>query len=290
MMKIPACLVLLAMTTLGMAAEPLKLTLWPDGAPGKMPEPSAATTEFIQKRSGKNTVTYVSEPTLTLYFPARPNGTCVIVAPGGGYAFLSAVHEGTQVCEWLNSIGVTAALLTYRTPTRDDAMPHQKPVQDAQKALTLLRSRAEEWHLKRDRIGLLGFSAGGSLLAHLACGQTDETTLTQAGKEVAAQRSNFGVMVYGGGFVDSKDPTQFKEGFSVPSDAPPMFLVCADDDGTNPMAAARLYLEYKKKGLSAELHLFSQGGHGFGMRNNQKPINQWPARCAEWMDSMGLLN
>lgn len=262
------------------AAEPLTLKLWPEGAPGKMQPPAPATAEFIQKRAGKSTVTNISDPTIIVYRPEKPNGTSVIVAPGGAYAFLSAVHEGTQVCEWLNTIGITGILLHYRTPTRDEAAPHEKPVQDAQKALEIVRQHAGEWKLDPKRVGLLGFSAGGNLLAHLACDRPAEGN---------SARPDFGIMIYGGGFLDPADPTKFKADFTVPTDAPPMFLACSSDDGNNPIAATLLYLEYKKLKLSAELHLFSEGGHGFGMRDNKQPINQWPARCAEWMDSMGWL-
>lgn len=273
--------ILLPLLTLSLsAAEPLTLPLWPEGAPGEMKAPSAATAEFIQKRAGKSTVTNVTSPTITVYRPEKPNGTSVIVAPGGAFAFLSAVHEGTQVCEWLNTLGVTGILLTYRTPTRDEAAPYEKPVQDAQKALEIIRQHATEWKLNPKRVGLLGFSAGGNLLAHLACDRD---------ANAAAQCPDFGIMIYGGGFLDPADPFKLNPAFTVPADAPPMFLACASDDGNNPVAATLLYLEYKKQKRSAELHLFSAGGHGFGMRDNKQPINAWPARCAEWMDSMGWL-
>jgi predicted esterase len=239
---------------------------------------SKFTEDFIRTRAGKSTVTDISDPTMVVYRPEKPNGTSVIVAPGGAYIFLSAIHEGTQVCEWLNTLGVTGILLNYRTPTRDEAAPHEKPVQDAARAIALVREHAGEWSLDPNRVGLLGFSAGGNLLARIACDRGTKTDLP-----------NFGVMIYGGGFLDSKDPAKFKEGFSVPADAPPMFLACAHDDGQNPVAATLLYLEYKKQNLPAELHLFTKGGHGFGMRDNKQPINAWPRRCAEWMGAMGWL-
>lgn len=259
-----------------LAADPLMLKLWPEGAPGKMLPPSPATQEFVRTKAGKSTVTDITDPTITVYRPQKPNGTTVIVAPGGGYVFLSAVHEGTQVCEWLNSIGVTGVLLKYRTPTRDEAAPQEKPVQDAFKAMTIVREHAQEWKIDPNRIGVLGFSAGGNLLAHVACDRPAVSGLP-----------NFGIMIYGGGFVDFKEPTKLKVGFTVPADAPPLFMACAGDDGQNPLAATALYLEYKKQNLPAELHLFTKGGHGFGMRDNKQPINAWPLRCAEWMNAMG---
>ncbi len=260
------------------AADPIEIKLWPDGAPGQMLPHSKGTEDFIRTKSGKSTVTDIHDPTITVYRPERPNGTSVIVAPGGGYVFLSAVHEGTEVCEWLNTLGVTGILLKYRTPTRDEAAPHEKPVADAARAIALVREQAKEWSLDPNRIGLLGFSAGGNLLAHIACDRATKTALP-----------NFGIMTYGGGFVDSKDPAKLKEGFTVPKDAPPMFLACAHDDGQNPLAAAVLYLEYRKHKIPCEIHLFTKGGHGFGMRDNKQPINAWPQRCAEWMGAMGWL-
>lgn len=283
-------LLLLALTSLVSAAEPLTLKLWPEGAPGKMLPHSKFTEDFIRTKAGKSTITDITEPTIAVYRPEKPNGTSVIVAPGGAYIFLSAVHEGTQVCEWLNTIGVTGILLNYRTPTRDEAAPHEKPVQDAAKAIALVRSHAKEWKLDPNRVGLLGFSAGGNLLAHIACDRFWNSYSTTADPIEEMPRPDFGIMIYGGGFVDAKEPTQLKFGFTVPADAPPMFLACAHDDGQNPTAATVLYLEYKKQNIPAELHLFTKGGHGFGMRDNKQPINAWPQRCAEWMDAMGWLS
>lgn len=259
-----------------LAADPLEIKLWPEGPPGQMLPHSKATDDFIRTKSGKNTLTDIHDPTITVYRPEKPNGTSVIVAPGGGYVFLSAVHEGTQVCEWLNTLGITGILLKYRTPTRDEPAPHEKPVQDAAKAIALVRSHAKEWNLDPQRVGLLGFSAGGNLLAHIACDRAEKT-----------ERPDFGIMIYGGGWLDPKDPTKLKDGFTVPSDAPPMFIACAHDDGQNPIAATALYLEYKKQNLPAELHLFTKGGHGFGMRRAGNPINDWPRRTVEWIETMG---
>ncbi len=274
-MKLPLFILLAASLH---AAEPITLKLWPEGAPGQMLPHSKATEDFIRTKAGKSTITDIHDPTITVYRPEKPNGTSVIVAPGGGYVFLSAVHEGTQVCEWLNTLGVTGILLKYRTPTRDEAAPHEKPVQDAAKAIAMVRGHAKEWNLDTNRVGLLGFSAGGNLLAHIACDRATKTDLP-----------NFGIMIYGGGFVDSKEPSKLKEGFTVPADAPPMFFACAHDDGQNPIAATLLYLEYKKHNIPCELHLFTKGGHGFGMRDNKQPINAWPQRCAEWLEAMGWL-
>jgi acetyl esterase/lipase len=274
-------LLLLALATTAVAADPVPVPLWPEGAPGqitvKPPDPA--------QKPNPNQVTNVTDPTLTVYQPEKPNGTAVLVAPGGGYRFLSIKHEGTQVCEWLNSIGVTAALLTYRTPTNTESAPYEKPVQDAQRAIGLLRHHASEWHIQR--IGILGFSAGGNLVGHAAFDRTARTYPQKPESDVADVRPDFIVMIYGGGFLDPNDKTKFREGFSVPADAPPAFFLVAHDDKSNPIEATMLYLAYKQQNLPAELHIFTKGGHGFGMRPDGNPINEWPARCAEWMKSMG---
>ena len=271
------------------APEPLTLRLWPDGPPTAVAPKSQATEQLIKSYGVSATrVTDVSDPTITIYRPENPNGASVIVAPGGGYMFLSYAHEGTQVCEWLNSIGVTGVLLKYRTPTRDEADPSTLPVQDAQRALGLVRHHAAEWKLDAKRVGLLGFSAGGNLAGHVAWDRTSRT-YPQKPELDDPRGPDFLVFIYGGGFLDKNDKSKFREGFSVPIDAPPAFFLVAHDDKTNPIEAAMLYLEYKKLNLSAELHICAKGGHGFGMRKDKNPINDWPKRCAEWMKSAGLL-
>jgi acetyl esterase/lipase len=272
------------------APEPITLQLWPDGPPSSLAPKSEATQKLIKSygRAGPNRVTDVSDPTITVYRPEKPNGSSVVVAPGGGYMFLSWVHEGTEVCEWLNSLGVTAVLLKYRTPTRDEPEAFTLPVQDAQRALGLVRHHAVDWGLDPNRVGLLGFSAGANLAGHVAWDRGPRSYHQQP--ELDDPRGpDFLVFVYGGGFLDKADRSKFREGFEVPSDAPPAFFVVAHDDKANPVEAAMLYLQYKRLNRSAELHIYAQGGHGFGMRKDGKPVNAWPQRCAQWMQSQGLL-
>jgi acetyl esterase/lipase len=273
------------------APEPITLPLWPDGPPSAMAPKSEATAKLIQSYGGPTAtrLTDVTDPTVTIYRPEKPNGASVIVAPGGGFMFLSYSFEGTAVCEWLNSIGVTAVLLKYRTPTRDESEPFALPVQDAQRALGLVRHHATEWSLDPKRVGLLGFSAGGNLAGHAAWDR-GARTYPQKSELDDPRGPDFLVFIYGGGFLGKDDKTKFREGFSVPADAPPAFFLVAHDDKSNPIEAAMLYLEYKKQNLPAELHIFTQGGHGFGMRKEKHPINDWPQRCAEWMKTTGLLD
>jgi acetyl esterase/lipase len=276
---------------ISVAAEPVTLKLWPDGPPTAMVPKSEATIKLIQSYGGvgPNRISDVSDPTITVYRPETPNGTSVVVAPGGGFMFLSYAHEGTQVCDWLNSLGVTAVLLKYRTPTRDEKELFEIPVQDAQRAIGLVRHHSSEWKLDPKRVGLLGFSAGANLAGHVSWDR-DNRTYPQKTKFDDPRGPDFLVFIYGGGFLDKDDNSRFRPGFSIPADAPPVFMVVAHDDKSNPIEAAMLYLEYKKRDLSAELHICAKGGHGFGMRRDGHPINDWPDRCAEWMKSLGFLN
>lgn len=267
------------------AAEPLVLKLWPEGPPGKMvikPAPNDG------KAPNPNVITNITDPTITIYKPEKPNGTAVVVAPGGGFRFLSIKHEGTAVCEWLNTLGVTGVLLTYRTPTNEEPSAYEKPVQDAQRAIGMVRHHATEWGVDPQRVGLLGFSAGGNLAGHASFDRT-ERTYAQKPELDGDAKPSFMVMIYGGGFLDATDKTKFRAGFSVPADAPPSFFLVAHDDKTNPIEATMLYMELKKQGIPAEVHIMTKGGHGFGMRRDGNPVNDWPARCGEWMKSMGWL-
>lgn len=278
------------------SAEVVTLPLWPEGVPSPMPPKSEATAKLIASYGGATAtrLTDIAEPSISVYRPEKPNGTCVIVAPGGGYMFLSASFEGTEVCEWLRSLGVTGVLLKYRTPTRDAPEPFALPVQDGQRALSLVRKHAAEWKIDPRRVGMMGFSAGANLAGHCAWDRQPRTD--SQGSAVDDPRGpDFLIFIYGGGFLDKVDSgaepasVKFRPGFSVPADAPPVFFVVAHDDKTAPVESAHLYLEYQRRKLSAELHIYARGGHGFGMRRNGQPINDWPERCEEWLRSQDLL-
>jgi acetyl esterase/lipase len=290
-MKHLALFLFLSISVCARAAEPVTLKLWPEGPPTQMAPKSEATKKLIKSYGGvtPTRVSDVTEPTITVYRPEKPNGASVVVAPGGGFMFLSYSFEGTQVCEWLNTLGITAVLLKYRTPTRDEKEMFTIPVQDAQRAMGLVRHHAGEWNLDPKRVGLLGFSAGGNLAGHAAWDR-GERTYPQKPELDDPRGPDFMVFVYGGGFLDAADKTRFRPGFSVPADAPPAFFLVAHDDKTNPIEATMLYLEYKKLGIPAEVHICTKGGHGFGMRRDKNPVNDWPQRCGEWMRAMGYLD
>jgi acetyl esterase/lipase len=233
----------------------------------------------------------VTEPSVTVYHPPadRRNGSCVLICPGGGYAILAMKHEGSQVAEWLNGLGVTAAVLKYRVPSPRGEPPQLRPLLDAQRAMSLIRSRATEWGVKPDRIGVLGFSAGGHLAAWLLC----EGDRRAAGyPEIVVEppcRPDFGVLVYPAYLAD---PDRLRDKPQIRADQKPgpVFLVHAADDKLGPENSIEFFLELKRAGGPAELHVYQQGGHGFGMLHRGEPVHEWPARCADWMRTQGWLD
>jgi acetyl esterase/lipase len=273
------------------AAEPVVLNLWPEGAPEK-PNVVIEPEKRIEPATPKDVlrVTNVTQPTITVYSPAQQNGTAVIVCPGGGYGILAIEHEGTKVCEWLNSLGVTAILLKYRVPVRDK-VPGYEPLQDAQRAVGLVRHHAAEWGINPKRVGILGFSAGGHLSVMATLQANDRTYRLDPALDVDDATPDFLIPIYPAYLVSKEDTFTLSPTIKVTPKAPPICLVHAHDDKgtTSSSASALLYLEYKKLGLPAELHIFGAGGHGFGMREGDKPVNSWPTRVGEWLGAMGYL-
>src|SRR5579884_695573 len=276
--------------------KPEVLKVWPGNPPGEI-KPIAE--EKATKSKGVVTgITNVSKPTLSVFRPDKDKdtGACVIVCPGGGYNMLAWDHEGEEVAAWLNSIGVTGIVLKYRVPRRPD-QPKDKPpigaLQDAQRALSLVRSKAKEWKIDPHRIGILGFSAGGHLAAwastrfdQRAYKATDTWPLDDIDKVDC--RPDFAVLIYPG-YLAERDKEVLNPDIRVRKDCPPMFLVHANNDPVTPENSVRMYLALKRAGVPAEMHIYASGGHGFGMRPSDKPCSTWPKRCAEWLQSQGLL-
>lgn len=272
------------------AAEPVTIKLWPQGAPEKTGI-KIGPEQQMDKGDGIKRVTNVSDPTITIYKPEKANGTSVLVCPGGGYSILAIEHEGTQVCDYLNSLGVTAVLLKYRVPRRDPENPSVEPLQDAQRAMGILRQRAAEFGLKPDRIGILGFSAGGHLSVMTALHANERTYPQDPALDIADATPNFAIPVYPAYLVGKEDTFSLLPEVKVTDKAPPMCLIHAHDDKgvTSASSSALLYLEYKKLNLPAELHIFAKGGHGFGMKKTGLPTADWHLRVGEWMRAMGWL-
>lgn len=272
------------------AAEPVVVKLWPGGAPEK-PGVKIEAEKDVPKKSADDVrrITNVTEPMITVFKPEKANGTAVLVCPGGGYRILAYEHEGSQVCEFLNKHGVTGILLKYRVPARDPNDPSREPLQDAQRAMGVIRHHAAEWGLKPDRIGILGFSAGGHLSVMTALHANERTYTTDPALDVEDATPDFAIPVYPAYLTEKNSGFTLLPEIKVTGKAPPMCLVHAHDDRITAAGSALLYLEYKKLGLPCELHIYAKGGHGFGMRKNGGPVNDWPERVAEWMKSMGCI-
>lgn len=289
MKTLPHFLSLLLLSTAAHAENPV-FKLWPEGAPesaGFQAKPEEDIKR--EKDDGIRRVTNVSEPTLTFYPSDNTAGTTVLVCPGGGYNILALEHEGTQVCEFLNLHGYHAALLKYRVPRRDPASPSVQPLQDAQRAMSLLRLRAAELGIRPDRIGILGFSAGGHLAVMTALHANERTYPQDPALDAPDATPNFCIPVYPAYLVDKDATFQLLPEVKVTAKAPPMCLIHAHDDkgATSASASALLYLEYKKLGLPCELHIYTHGGHGFGMKPKDSPVEDWPNRVVEWLEAMG---
>lgn len=270
---------------LAAAAEPLVVDLWPAGTPDP-PAADAGPERRIVKDppDGLVRLTDVTRPTIAVYRPERPNGTAVVVCPGGGYKFLAFEHEGTQVCEFLAGHGVTAVLLKYRVPAEP-----RLPLQDAQRALGIVRRRAAEWGIAADRIGILGFSAGGHLAIMAALHAGDRTYALDEALEAAAATPDFVIPVYPAYLTAQGSEGPLLPEIAVTGTSPPMCLVHATDDRITASGSGLVYLEYRKRALPCELHVYAKGGHGFGMKPGVLPVHAWPQRVVEWMASMGYL-
>lgn len=282
-------LLFLGLSTVLSAAEPaLVVDVWPGAVPG---EPSGIGPETAETKPGENPPTTrvgnVTKPTLSVFRPApdKASGTAVIICPGGGYNILAWDKEGTEIAEWLNTLGVTGIVLKYRVPRRPNDPKDQQPIgalQDAQRAIRLVRSRAAEWRLDEKKIGILGFSAGGHLAAWAS---THHNTLDYPEVDTIDKlsgRPDFTCLIYPA-YLVTKDQTALTPQMPVNAETPPMFLVHAYDDGVTADSSVQMFLALKRNKVSAELHVYSKGGHGYGMRPGPHAVVTWPKRCEEWL-------
>ncbi|MDZ4781886.1 MAG: alpha/beta hydrolase [Planctomycetia bacterium] len=290
-----AMLMALCAANLAAAVEPsATLNLWPGKPPGETKElpPEADTTKdsdnLIAGRRLQR-IGNVSTPTLAIYRPAPEldTGASVVICPGGGHHILAYDLEGTEVAEWLNTIGVTGIVLKYRVPARDQDKRWLAAVQDGQRAVSLTRSNAEEWKLDPKRIGILGFSAGGETAGLTAILEERQYEAADDVDQVSS-RPDFAVLIYAGGFAEKDSPT-LKPYVKLTSNTPPMFLVHAIDDPVPVANSLLLTLGLKQAGVPAELHVYSTGGHGYGLRQTEQPVTHWADRCGEWLRESGLL-
>jgi len=294
--------VLLTLACTALATEPLVIQLWPGKAPDETSDIGPERVRMSPKLDRKQVevteptrmVTDVTKPTLTIYRPARDKetGTAMLICPGGGYWNLYWQLEGEEVAAWLNSIGVTGIILKYRVPRHSDepkGEPARRPLQDAQRAVSLVRSKASQWGIVAERIGMVGFSAGGHLAIATATGFEKRTYEPIDDVDKISCRPDFAVLVYPG-YLKAKDKDELAPGLQIPAGTPPIFLVHGGEDIISPPGnSVLMYLALKRAGVPAELHVYAGTAHDFGVRTNDHPYSAWTASCAGWLREGGLL-
>jgi acetyl esterase/lipase len=253
---------------------PQVVHLWPNGAPGfedRRDEPEEAKDYWVKN---------IHNPSITVHRPPpeKANGCAVLVVPGGGHRTVNVPPEGDEPANFLNNLGVTAFVLKYRL-AREENSPYKldvHPKQDAYRALRLIRSRADEWHIDPKRLGILGFSAGGEIVSMVAYEPGDGDPNAADPIDRANGRPDFQMVVYPGplGIPDT-----------VPKDAPPAFFVVANDDNGHVQPVVKLLNEYRAAGAPIEVHIFARGGHAFNMGNRSplSTLQHWPDRMTDWL-------
>ncbi|MGO8816779.1 MAG: alpha/beta hydrolase [Terriglobia bacterium] len=279
-----------------------QVPIWPGAVPDARPAagPETATTTGKDELVGGKpwvAVSNVSRPTMTVYSPQGKNtGAAVVVFPGGGYEILAIDLEGTEVCDWLTSKGITCVLLKYRVPASRSA-PNwgaypQSPIalEDAQRTLGLVRFHATEWHIDLHKVGVLGFSAGGHLAAAISTHFEHRLYSTVDAADKQSCRPDFAVALYPGHlWIDDK---KFELNPNVPVSArtPPTFLLQAEDDHVDGINQSLVYyVALKNAGVPVEMHLYARGGHAFGLRRTKFPITGWPQLVETWLGTIGMI-
>jgi acetyl esterase/lipase len=287
-------------------AQTSTITLWPGGIPDLVLNinysEKATINEGIPTRFEK-----VTDPSLYVYLPPadKATGTAVLICPGGGYAALAFNHEGNAIAKWLNENGIAGIILKYRLPS--DLIMKKKsigPLQDAQEALRTIRRNAAKWNIDPQKIGVMGFSAGGHLASTLST-HYDEKVYEV--KDSTSARPDFSILLYPVITMDSsfthagsrrnligEDPgdeavKRFSNELQITENTPPAFLVHSGDDNSVPVKNSIVYYEgLKKYNIPSELHIFQKGGHGYGLATGRDTQSAWPALCLSWMKSLGF--
>jgi acetyl esterase/lipase len=272
-----------------------QMPIWPGAVPDAQPVPGPEYVTNVPPTTGVPwiAVCNVSQPTMTVYSPKGTNtGVAVVVFPGGGYNCLAIDIEGTEICNWLTSKGITAVLLKYRVPTRGSgAYAESLPaLEDAQRTVGLVRFHAAGWHIDPHKIGVIGFSAGGHMVAATSThfDQRSYPAVDAADKESC--RPDFAIALYPGHLWN--DDGNFKLNPSVPvtTNTPPTFLVQAENDPVDNVNNSLVYyLALKNAGVPVEMHLYAQGGHAYGLRRTKFPITEWPRLVETWLGTIGMI-
>lgn len=284
------------------ADDPLVVEIWPGDVPdetGEIGEERVRMSPELDRKQVEVTestkmLTNVTKPTITIYRPATApeNGTAMLICPGGGYWNLYWQLEGEEVAAWLSSHGMTGIILKYRVPRRADepkGEPARRPLQDAQRAVSLVRSKSEEWGIDPQRIGMVGFSAGGHLAIATATSFEERAYVPIDDIDEISCRPDFAVAVYSG-YLKAKEQDELAPGLKVPAGTPPVFLAHGGEDIiSSPEHSLFMYLALKRAGVPAELHIYASTAHDFGVRQTDHPYSTWTDSCVRWLRHQGLL-
>jgi acetyl esterase/lipase len=284
------------------ADKPRVVEVWPGKAPDEPGTIGAEkflmsprlTRKQVEVTEPTQLVTNVTKPTLTIYRPAKEKdtGAALLICPGGGHWNLYWQLEGEEVAAWLNSLGVTGIILKYRVPRRPDDVkgePARRPLQDAQRAVSLVRSKASEWGIDPKRIGMVGFSAGGHLAIATATSFEKRTYAPLNDIDKVSCRPDFAVAVYSG-YLKAKDRDDLAPGLRIPAGTPPIFLAHGGADIiSDPDHSVVMYRALKRAGVPAELHIYATAAHDFGVRPSDHPCSTWTQSCAAWLRQQGFL-
>jgi len=281
----------------------VQVPIWPGTVPDALPHPKPEAVAADWPK-----VTNVSRPTMTMYAPRGHNtGVAVVVFPGGGYQMLAMDLEGTEICDWLTSRGITCVLLKYRVPDsgptwKDNHRYYPKvqtALQDAQRTLGLVRQHAAQWHVDPHKVGVMGFSAGGHLVAAVSTHFDRRTYPLVDAADRLSSRPDFAVALYPGhlwAHEDEDDATrdetdlELRPDIHVTADTPPTFLLQAEDDHVDGIEQSlAYYVALQKAGVATEMHLYAHGGHAFGLRPSKLPIRHWPELVEQWLHTVGML-
>ena len=294
---------LLVLSSTGIAAQQpawqpapghLTLALWQGAAPGaaSLPPEGDMTTPKDNLIAGRPLIRLgnVSKPTLTVYKPTGQNtGAAIVVFPGGGYRILAIDLEGTEVCDWLNSAGITCLLVKYRVPDTGPYPKSSAALQDAQRALSLAREHASEWHIDPHRIGVLGFSAGGHLAAAISTHYAQRLYSPVDDADKLSCRPDFAVVIYPGYLALADQNFVLNPDIQPTADTPPTFLLQAENDPVHVENAVVYFMALKNAKVPAELHVYTEGGRGYGWRRTDLPITAWPELVETWLHTIKVL-